>query len=113
MRRPPPTSSSAHSFPSSEQREKGIEIEPCLLQNVGQGRALHWTVGGNRHFEDLIRQPLLQPPGLPFYRTSTHPSLCKGTHNAVVRQARNLAHTSISCTRARSEATKSSSTGSR
>src|SRR6516164_7201147 len=104
MRRPPPTSGSAHSFPSSEQREKGIEIEPCLLQNVGQGRALHWTVGGNRHFQDLLRQPLLQPqvasllphqyPSVPLY----------GTHNAVVRQARNLAHTSISCTRARSEA---------
>src|SRR6516165_150770 len=74
MRRPPPTSGSAHSFPSSEQREKGIEIEPCLLQNVGQGRALHWTVTVT--FRISSGNLFCSRRWLPFCRTSTHLSLC-------------------------------------
>jgi hypothetical protein len=97
----------------SQELEKGFQVEPCLFENVSQGRTLNQAMSWYRDFQQFIFHSFLEAQVTSPLAYDGPAVPLQGSHDPVVRQAGNLAHSSISSTRARSDGTKSSSVGSR
>jgi len=97
----------------SKQFYESDSVDPCLFQDVCQGRPLDGTMSRDRQLENFIAGMFLQPDmASPLSHDCPSISL-QCLDNPVVRQAGQFAQSSISWTCASSSNTQSSSTGSR
>jgi len=90
-----------------------LNIDPRLLQDMGESGSFHGTVGGNSQLESLHGCMLLESDVTALLSHDHPPITLQRTDDLVIRQTRDFAHTASSMNSALGAKSQSSSTGSR